>query len=119
MSSDDVEVIIDLKRSFEKPITQIREELQSNNKGYPHVHHFKPRGMDDGLACTEITKAGHPLPCSSDMCNSKLRVLRTAPVHYPALHKFLHSVYMARKCHDMVGKINCALCTFDYKVCVV
>lgn len=77
---------------------------------------MKPRGIDDGLACTEITKAGHPLPCSSGMCNSKLRALRAASVHYPALRKLLHSVYMARKCHNTVENIDSALSTFDYKV---
>ena len=96
VSDDDVKVIPDLKHAFENPIPQIREELQNIDNGCPHVHHLKPRGMDDGLACTEISKLGHPLPCSSGMCNSKLRVLCAASVHYPDLRKLLHSVYMAK-----------------------
>ena len=116
VSDDDVKVIIDLKRAFENPITQIREELQNIDHGCPHVHHVKPRRMDDWLACTEISKLGHPLPCSSGMCNSKLRVLRAASVHYPGLRKLLHSVYMARKCHSTVAAIDSALSSFDHKL---
>ena len=85
VSDDDVKVILDLKHAFENPIAQIREGLQNIDNGCPHIHHLKPRGMDDGLACTEIFKLGHPLPCSSEMCNSKLRVLLAASVHYPVL----------------------------------
>ena len=73
MSDDDVQVILDVKRAFEKPIAQVRERLQNLDEGCPYVHHLRPRGMDDGLACTEITKVGHPLPCSSGTCSSKLR----------------------------------------------
>ena len=116
VSDDDVEVILDLKRAFENPIAQIREGLQNINNGCPHIHHLKPRGMDDGLACTEIFKLGHPLPCSSGMCNSKLRVLHAASVHYPVLRKLLHSVYMARKCHNTVAMVDSGLSTSDYKL---
>ena len=106
VSDDDVEVILDIKCAFEKPIPHIREQLQNIDKGCPHVHYLKPRGMEDGLACTELTKLGHPLPCSSGMCSSKLQVLRAASVHYPALRKFLYSVYMARRCHSTVAQID-------------
>ena len=84
VSDNDVEVILDLKHAFEKPFAEVREQLQNIDIGCPHVHHLKPREMDEGLACTEITKAGHPLPCASGMCSSKLRVLRAASVHYPS-----------------------------------
>ena len=115
VSNDDVEVILDLKRAFEKPFAEVREQLQNIDIGCPHVHYLKPRGMDEDLACTKITKAGHPLPCASGMCSSKLRILRAASVHYPALCKLLHGVYMARKHHSTVAEIDNALCTNDYK----
>lgn len=115
VSDDDVKVILDLKRAFEKPFVKVREQLQNIDTGCPHVHHVKPRGMDEGLACTEITKAGHPLPCASDMCNSKLQILRAASVHYPALRKLLHIVYITRKHHTTVAQIDNALCTYNYK----
>lgn len=68
------------------------------------------------LACTELSKLGHPLPCFSGMCNSKLKTLRTASVHYPVLQKMLYSVYMVRKCHFTVATIDNALSTSDYDV---
>ena len=113
VSDDDVEVILDLKRAFEKPFAEVREQLQNLDIGCPHIHHLKPRGMDEGLACTEITKAGHPLLCASGMYSTKLRILCTASVHYPSLRKLLHGVYMARKHHSTVAEIDNALCTND------
>ena len=68
--------------------------------------------MDESL---EITKAGHPLHCASGMCNSKLRILRAASVHYPPLRKLLHAAYMARAHHSTVADIDNALCTYDHK----
>ena len=116
VSDHDVEVILDLKHAFDKPFAEVREQLQNIDIGCPHIHHLKPREMDEGLACTEITKAGHPLSCANSMCNSKLRVLRAASVHYPALRKLLYSVYMARKHHSTVAEIDNALCTNNYKM---
>ena len=115
VSDDDVEVILDLKRAFEKPFAEVREQLQSIDIGCPHVHHAKLRGLDEGLESTEITKAGRPLPCASGMCGSKLRILRAASVHYPALRQLLHAVYVARKHHSNVAEIDNALLTNDYK----
>ena len=40
------------------------------------------------------------------MCSSKLRIPCAASVHYPALHKLLHGVYMARKHHSTVAEIG-------------
>ena len=77
--------------------------MQNIDIDCPHVHHLKPRGMDKGLACT---KAGHPLPCASGMCSSKLRIPYAASVHYPALHKLLYGVCMARKHHSTVAEIG-------------
>ena len=115
VSDEDVDVILDLKCAFEKPFSKIREQLQNIDIDCPHVHHLKPRGMGEGLETTEITKAGHPLPCVSGMCSSKIRILRAASVHYPALRKFLHAVYMARKHHSTVAEIDNALGTKDHK----
>ena len=68
VSDEDVDVILDLKCAFEKPFSKIREQLQNIDIDCPHVHHLKPRGMGEGLETTEITKAGHPLPCVSGIC---------------------------------------------------
>ena len=90
----------------------MREELQNIDSGCPHTHHIRPSGMDESLACTEVTKAGHPLPCASGMCG-KLQILHAASVHYPALRKLLYAAYMARTHHGNVANINNALCTYD------
>ena len=37
-------------------------------------------------------------------------------MHYPVLRKLLHSVYMARKCHNTVAIIDNGLSTSDYKL---
>ena len=115
VSDDDVKVILNLKSAFEKSFAEVREQLQNIDTGCPHVHHAKLREMDEGLESTEITKAGHPLPCASGMCSSKLRTLRAASVHYPALRQLLHAVYMTRKHHSIVAQIDNALLTNDYK----
>ena len=92
-----------MKHAFDKPIAKVREDLQNMDSDCPHIHHIKARGMDESLACTEVIKAGHPLPCASGMCGSKLRILRAASVHYQALRKLLHAVYMARIYHSTVA----------------
>ena len=106
VSDEDVKVILDLECAFEKLFSKIREQLQNIDIDCPHVHHLKLRGMDGSLETTEIAKAGHPLPCASGMCSSKLQILRAASVHYPGLCRFLHAVYMARKHHSTMAKID-------------
>ena len=66
--------------------------------------------------CMEHLKLGHPLPCHSGMCSSKLLTLRAAYVHYPVLRKMLYSVYMARKCHFTIAAIDNALSTSNLEV---
>ena len=48
VSDNDVKIILVLKRVFEKPFTEVREQLQNIDIGCPHVHHLKLRGMDEG-----------------------------------------------------------------------
>jgi len=114
-----IECILDIKQAFTKPLAQVREILHNIDEDCSHIHHLKPRGMEDeDLASTELFKLGPPLPCSSGMCDSKLRVLRAASVHFPVLRKLLYSVYMARKCHDVVSKIDHTLViTNHYVIC--
>jgi len=37
VSDDDVNIILDIKHSFDKPIPQVREQLQNINEGCPHI----------------------------------------------------------------------------------
>ena len=57
----------------------------------------------------EHIKLGHLLVCAASMCHSKLRVLRSASVHYPALQNMLYNVYHAMKSHATIAKIDDAL----------
>lgn len=109
VTDDDVNIIIAIKDLFQKPLAEIRENLEYIDEGCPHGHYVKPNEMDNDMVDTERTKLGHPLPCSAAMCHSKLRVLRSASVHYPALRNMLYNVYHARKCHATIAKIDDAL----------
>ena len=118
VTDEDVQVILEVKEAFGKPVPKIREELHGIDANCPHVHHVKTNKMDedsDDMACIEQNKLGHPFPCSSGMCDSKLRILRSASVHYPALRKMLYGVYMAKKCHFTVAAIDDALSRSDYE----
>ena len=118
VNDHDVAIILNIKKAFEKPLPEVREELQGIDKNCPHVHHIKPTKINDEcdeMVCTELFKLGHPLPCYSGMCDSKLLTLRAASVHYPVLRKMLYSVYMARKCHFTVAAIDSALSTSNYE----
>ena len=54
-------------------------------------------------------KKGHPLPCSSDCCTSRLRILRAAAVHYPILRTLLTNIYRARRSHNGIRDIESGL----------
>ena len=109
VSDEDVDTIMSIKTLFQKSLAEIRESLQNIDKGCPHGHHVKPNEMNDDMVDTEHTKLGHPLACAAEMCHSKLRVLRAASVHYPALRNMLFNVYHARKCHSTIDTIDGAL----------
>jgi len=92
-SDQDTKFILDVKQAFTKPLAQVREMLHNIDNECSHINHLKSRGMEDDLVSIEIFKLGHPLPCSSSMCN---RGLWAASVHYPILRKLLHNMYIAR-----------------------
>ena len=59
---------------------------------------------------------GHPLVCSNDGgCHSKLRILRSAAIHFPVLSTFLRLVCCALESHKFVQSIDEALCTGDFQ----
>ena len=87
-------------------MANVREFLQHIDEGCPHAHHVK---QQNDMSDIEVIKLGHPLPCSIGLCQSKLRILRAASVHFPVLQTFLHNVYHAKKCHATVATIDSAL----------
>ena len=49
---------------------------------------------------------GHPLPCSSGMCDSKLRIISSAAVHYPLVCELLHLIYAVKRKHMLILDIK-------------
>jgi len=101
LDSRDIDSIVEIKKSFDQPIEDVREELEMVDGGCPHLHHIKLQSEGDDMA-VELLKLGHPQPCTVGTCQSKLQVLRAASVHYPVLRKLLENVYAARCCHNFV-----------------
>ena len=67
-----------------------------------------PTNIIDGL----VKLKGHPLlPCLLGCCKSKLRLLRSAAVHYPPLKSLLNKIYSVRRCDQLIRKIDYDLAT--------
>ena len=109
ISDEDIQTIVSMKELFTKPLIELREGLQYIDEGCPHGHFVKINEMNEDMVDIERIKLGHPLACAASMCHSKLRVLRSASVHYPALRNMLYNVYHARKSHATIAKIDDAL----------
>ena len=62
--------------------------------------------MNDDMVDTERIRLGHSLPYNVAMCGSKLMILRSALVYYPALRNMLFNMYHARKCHSTISTID-------------
>ena len=82
ISDEDIQAIIAI---FEKPLIEVRCDLQYIDEGCPHGHYIKINEMNENMVDTENIKLGHSLACVGSMCRSKLRLLRAKSVHYPAL----------------------------------
>ena len=118
--SEDKQIIIDLKNEFsDDSIEDVRDVLQTVDDGCDHGHYCK---FSDRLVDTEEEasdessglnppeeKKGHPLPCSSDCCTSRLRILRAAAVHYPVLRTMLSNIYRTRRSHNGIRDIESGL----------
>jgi len=101
-------LIVEISTRSKNHLINPREELEMVDGGCPHLHHIKLQSEGDDMA-VELLKLGHPQPCTVGTCQSKLRVLRAASVHYPVLRKLLENVYAARRCHNFVKIIDEAL----------
>ena len=115
-TSEEVQCILLIKKLFDKPVQSLRERLQIIDKCTVHGHYTCPLEADkDGKPYYEL--AGHPLPCSqvNSHCESGLRILRTAAVHFPLLRRFLILLYEAIRQHRLLDSIDTALCTGDFE----
>uniref|UniRef100_A0A1X7VVP4 Uncharacterized protein n=1 Tax=Amphimedon queenslandica TaxID=400682 RepID=A0A1X7VVP4_AMPQE len=74
-------------------------------------------GVEKYFKYSEIVceRIGHPIVCSSNdtECNSKLRILRNASVHYPLLRRLLKHFYIARNAHLTIDIIDSSLAVGD------
>ena len=74
LNDNDVDTILNIKRCFQKPITELRQELCEIDHDCPHIHHVKPQ-YPDKAGDVDLYKLGHPLLCATCSCHSKLRIL--------------------------------------------
>ena len=108
LTDSDVCTIIDLAAAFQKPMRELRCALESVDSGCPNQHYTK-------YVDTTVQLKGHPLVCFNDSgCHSKLRILRSAAIHYPVLVTFSHHVYQAIGPHVGVQMIDRALGSGDF-----
>ena len=95
MIKQSVKVMFRHENYLDEPVDEVREWLQSIENDCPHLHHAKYHNDSNFDDCNEFDdseKQGHPLPCADGTCQSKVRVLRAASVHYANLRKFYCSV---------------------------
>ena len=108
LSDSDVCTIIDLAAAFQKPMRELRCELEFVDSGCPNQHYTK-------YVDTTMQLKGHPLVCFNDSgCHSKLRILRSAATHYPVLVTLSHHVYQAIGVHVGVQMIDRAMSSGDF-----
>ena len=112
LTPSEVEAVVELKQSFEKPMKELRDALDSCDDGCPNGH-YSVRDLD--WVCVgqfgSVGRLGHPLVCSNDGgCTSKLRILRAASTHFRKLRKFLFELHSAIRSHVHVAEIDQHLC---------
>lgn len=113
LTDHEIECIVSVIEGFKQPIEIVREQLSKCDGNCPNIHFYhKQTNADDSNV---LPRLGHPLTCYNDNgCNSQLRILRCAAVHYPLLSKILRSVYTALQKHDAIVSIDEALLNLDY-----
>ena len=112
-----MEAVVELKQSFEKPVKELRDPLDSCDDGCPNGH-YSVRDLDWVWVGQfgSVERLGHPLVCSNDGgCTSKLRILRAASTHFCKLRKFLIKLHSAIRSHVHVAEIDQHLCAGSVK----
>ena len=108
LSDSDVCTIIDLAAAFQKPMRELKCELESVDSGCPNKHYTK-------YVETTMQLKDHPLVCFNDSgCHSKLQILRSAATHYTVLVILSHHVYQAIAAHVGVQMIDRAMSSRDF-----
>ena len=106
----EVDAILELIKSFELPVKELRQILDTCDDGCPNSHYigtYEGTITDDRLSYPD---RGHPLLCYNNSgCTSKLRILRAASVHFPLLRRVVICVYAAVSAHNKLIQIDKAL----------
>ena len=113
-SDKDRQRIVELKNVFtDESVEEVRYLLQILDDGCEHGHYSKYCEVDTKKNSHESShfkkRKGHPLPCSSDCCNSWLRILRAGAVHHPVLRTLLNNIYRARRSDSDIRKVESSL----------
>ena len=127
--------IVSLRQDFDKTMPEVREVLKNCDNGCPNFHYDKStevyneveQELFDENGSPYITKVkvveyvaverdGHPFVCYIDGsdCNSRLRILRCASIHYPLLSHFVKHVYTAKACSKIIQCIDSAISCGNY-----
>ena len=116
LTDSDVDTIVSLRDAFTMPVT-VRRTLQACDTGCPNIHLsylVRIGESDSNPVCEDYI--GHPLVCYDDsLCQSKLRILRSASTHYPLFKRFLTYLYTAIGNHKCILEFDRALTVGDYR----
>ena len=82
LTTSEVSVILNFKSSFDQPVSEVRNLLDSCDE-CPNTHYHK-------IAVNDVVPLkGHSFMCyTGTECKSKLRILRVASTHFPKLNSF-------------------------------
>ena len=114
LTKAEVSAIVDLKDSFDKPMIELRQDLDMCDSGCPN-HHYT-RVETRSFEHYSVERQGHPLICSNDTgCSSKLRILRAASAHFPVLRALQRNLYSPLSSHRCIASLDEALSAGDFQ----
>ena len=114
LTKAEVSAIVELKDSFDKPMIELRQDLDMCDSGCPNQHYTRVETRS--FEHYSVERQGHPLICSNDTgCSSKLRILRAASAHFPVLRALQTNLYSALSSHRCIASLDEALSAGDFQ----
>ena len=114
LTKTEVSAIVELKDSFDKPMIELRQDLDMCDSGCPNQHYTRVETRR--FEHYSVERQGHPLICSIDTgCSSKLRILRAASAHFPVLRALQRNLYSALSSHRCIASLDEALSAGDFQ----
>ena len=114
LTKAEVSAIVELKDSFDKPMIELRHDLDMCDSGCPNQHYTRVETRR--FEHYSVERQGHPLICSIDTgCSSKLRILRAASAHFPVLRALQRNLYSALSSHRCIASLDEALSAGDFQ----